>query len=36
MAKHLDNYLTKVVNMYAIGGFLVNIFLMDQEFDKSK
>ena len=35
-SKQLVNSLSKVVSIYARGGFLVNIILMDQEFDKVK
>ena len=34
MAKHLGSSITKVVNLYARGGFVIIIVLMDQEFDK--
>ena len=34
MAKQLGSLLTKVVNLYAQGGFKVCTILMDQEFDK--
>ena len=34
MAKQLGSLLTKVVNLYARGGFTVCTILMDQEFDK--
>ena len=34
MAKQLGSLLTKVVNLYAQGGFTVHTILMDQEFDK--
>ena len=33
-AKQLGSSLTKIVNLYARGGFIVNVVLMDQEFDK--
>ena len=33
-AKQLGSSITKVVHLYAIGGFVINIVLMDQEFDK--
>ena len=36
MAKQLGNSLYKFVNMYPRGVFLVNIILVDQEFDKVK
>ena len=34
MAKQIGSSITKVVNLYARGGFVINIVLMDQEFDK--
>ena len=33
-AKQLGSSITKVVNFYAWGGFVINTVLMDQEFDK--
>ena len=33
-AKQLGSSITKVVNLYARGGFVTNTVLMDQEFDK--
>ena len=33
-AKQLGSSITKVVNFYARGGFVINIVLMDQDFDK--
>ena len=33
-AKQLGNSLTKIVNFYSRGGFVVNVVLMDQEFEK--
>ena len=33
-AKQLGSSITKVVNLYAWGGFVINTVLMDQEFDK--
>ena len=33
-AKQLSSSLTKIVNLYARGGFVVNVVLMHQEFGK--
>ena len=33
-AKQLGNLLTKIVYLYSRGDFVVNVVLMDQEFDK--
>ena len=30
--QQLDNYLTKIVNTYARGGFVIDLALMDMEF----
>ena len=35
-SKQLINFLTKVLNLYARERVLVNIIIMDQEFDKIK
>ena len=32
--KQLGSLLTKMVHLYARGGFVVSVVLMDQEFDK--
>ena len=34
-AKQLGNSLTKIVNLYARGGFVLNVVLMYQEFEKN-
>ena len=33
-SQQLDKYLTKIVNTYAYGGFVIYIYLMDMEFEK--
>ncbi len=35
-AESLTNSLKRVINLYARGGYIVDLIMMDQEFEKSK